>query len=276
MATELQRQCDLIALGRDVVDFLSPERFDVILDEYRADIIINAVAYTDVDGAEAREELATKVNGVAPTILAEKVAVRKIPFIHISTDYVFEGNRDHCWTPSDSPNPLNAYGRSKLVGEIGIARAGGIFAILRTSWIFSSTGKNFVKVMLRLNASRTEVKVVSDQIGGPTAAADIARALLTIANAFNKRQGESGIYHFAGAPDTSWANFARSVISFAGGNLEVIDILSSEFPTRAKRPLNSRMDCSKLEELFGIKRPDWRKSLQLVITELQERNYASS
>ena len=269
VATELQRQYDVVALGREMMDFEFPERFEAVIDEYRSDVIINAAAYTNVDGAEDNEELAVKINGVAPTILSEKAAERNIPFIHISTDYVFDGSGEHCWMPADRPQPLNAYGRSKLDGEIGIARAGGIFAILRTSWIFSSTGRNFVKTMLQLNASRDEVKVVADQVGGPTAASDVAGTLLTMASAFNAGRGESGIYHYAGAPDTSWANFARSIIMFDGGSVKVIDVPSSEFPTRAKRPFNSRMDCMKLENVFGIKRPNWQSSLKRVIAELQ-------
>ena len=274
VATELQRQHDVVALGREVMDFESPERFDSVIDENRSDVIINTAAYTDVDGAEDNEELAVKINGIAPTILAEKAAERNIPFIHISTDYVFDGNGEHCWMPADRPAPLNAYGRSKLEGEIGVARAGGIFAILRTSWIFSSTGRNFVKTMLQLNASRDEARVVADQIGGPTAAFDVAGTLLTMASTFNDGRGESGIYHYAGAPDTSWAEFVRSIVAFVGGHLKVVDIPSSEFPTRAKRPTNSRMDCMKLENVFGIKRPNWQDSLKRVIAELLEQNHA--
>ncbi len=273
VATELQRQCDLVAVGREVMDFEFPERFESVIEQYRADVIINAAAYTDVDGAEDNEKLVKKINGIAPTILAEIASERNIPFLHVSTDYVFDGSGDRPWNPLDRPNPLNAYGRSKLEGEIGITRAGGVFAILRTSWIFSSTGKNFVKTMLRLNASRDEVKVVSDQIGGPTAASDVAGALLAMASAFNEGRGESGIYHFAGAPDTSWADFARSVVAFVGGNLKVIDIPSSEFPTRARRPSNSCLDCSKLLNVFGINRPNWQDSLQQVIAELKDRNH---
>ena len=274
VATELQRQCDLVALGRETMDFECPERFEQVLDEYRADIIINAAAYTDVDGAEDNEELALKINGVAPSVLAQASAARNIPLLHVSTDYVFDGAGEHLWLPLDHPNPLNVYGRSKLEGEIGVARAGGKFAILRTSWIFSSTGRNFVKTMLRLNASRDEVSVVSDQLGSPTAASDVAGALLTMAKVFHEGRGVSGIYHFAGAPDTSWADFARSVILFVGGDLQVIDIPSSEFPTRATRPLHSRMNCTKLEEVFGIKRPNWQDGLKRVIAELQASNHA--
>ena len=276
VATELQRQYSLVALGREDMDFEFPERFEAVIDEFRADIIINAAAYTDVDGAEDDEELAMKINGVAPTILAEKAAERDIPFLHISTDYVFDGCGDRPWAESDRPNPVNAYGRSKLEGEIGITRSGGIFAILRTSWVFSSTGKNFVKTMLRLNSYGDKVGVVSDQVGSPTAASDLAGVLLTMASAFKEGRGESGIYHFAGAPDTCWAEFARKIVSLVGGNLKVIDIPSSEFPTRAKRPSNSRMDCTKLKDVFAIKRPNWSDSLNTVIAQLQEQNHGSS
>ena len=273
VATELQRQCNPVAVGREVMDFESPERFDAVIDEFGADVIINASAYTDVDGAEDHQGFVTMINGVAPSILAEKAAVRNIPLLHISTDYVFDGSGHRPWSPFDDPKPLNAYGRSKLTGEIGVAGAGGKFAILRTSWVFSSTGRNFVKTMLRLNASRDEVRVVSDQVGGPTAASDVAGALLKMASAFNEGRGESGIYHFAGAPDTSWADFARTVVAIAGGNLRIIDIPSSEFPTRATRPSNSRMDCSTLKDVFGIERPNWQVSLRQVIAELTAQNH---
>ena len=271
VATELQRQFNVVALGRQVMDFRRPERFEAVLDQHHADVFINVAAYTDVDGAEDNEELATKINGVAPTILAEISVKRNIPFLHVSTDYVFDGGGNSPWSPSDQPAPLNAYGRSKLEGEIGIAQVGGLFAILRTSWIFSSIGRNFVKTMLQLNAARDEVKIVSDQVGGPVAASDVAGALLKMARVLNEERGQSGIYHFSGSPDVSWADFARNIVLIAGGNLKVLDIPSSEFPTRAKRPCNSRMDCSKLQQIFDIERPDWQESLKAVVSDLKEQ-----
>ena len=276
VATELQRRCDLIAIGRDKVDFTSPSNLATILDSQKADIIINAAAYTDVERAEEHEQIATLVNGTTPALLANEASVRGIPFIHISTDYVFDGNGDHNWRPSDNPNPQNAYGRSKLKGEIEIAKTGGVFAILRTSWIFSSVGKNFVTTILELNTNKTQIEVISDQVGGPTAASDIAHTLLKMANAFHKGDGQSGIYHFAGEPNVSWADFARTIISQVNGNLNVVDVLTSEYPTKVIRPHNSRMDCSKLNDDFGIMRPNWQSSLQSVIQELQDgTNFAT-
>ncbi len=274
VATELQQQSGVIALGREVMDFRYPERFEAVIDQYCPDVIINATAYTDVNGAENNEKLATKINGIAPTILAEIAAKRKIPFLHISTDYVFDGSGNSPWTPLDQPCPLNAYGRSKLKGETGITQTDGVFAILRTSWVFSSSGKNFVKTVLELSTIQDEIKVVSDEIGGPTAASDLASALMTIANTFNEARGESGIFHFAGSPDTSWANFALNVTKKAGASVKIIHVPSSEIPTRAIRPLNSRMDCSKLQNVFGINRPKWQDSLDRVIDKLTGQNCA--
>ena len=271
VATELQRRQDLVAIGRDTVDFTSPTNLTTILDSQNADIIINAAAYTDVERAEEHEHIATLINGTTPAILAKEAAVRGIPFIHISTDYVFDGKGNHNWQPSDDPNPQNAYGRSKLKGELEIAKAGGVFAILRTSWVFSSVGKNFVTTILKLNTFKKEVEVVSDQVGGPTAASDIAATLLKMADAFHEGGAQSGIYHFAGEPNVSWADFARTIIFQASGNLNVVDVLTSDFPTKASRPRNSRMDCSRLNDELGITRPNWENSLKSVVQELQSR-----
>ena len=271
IATELQRQSDVIALGRDVMDFTDQEEFTDLLDRYSADVVINAAAYTDIEGAEDNAEVAMQINAIAPAALARAAASQRIPLIHISSDYVFDGRGSNRWTTTDIPNPLNSYGRSKLKGELGIAGTGGNFAIVRTSWVFSSTGKNFVKTMLRLDQSLEIVKVVNDQIGGPTAASDIAHTLLKIADSLFHKRGESGLYHYCGIPDTSWADFARYVLSFAGRKLRVIDTTSAEYPSKAIRPLNSRLDCSRIKDVFGISQPNWKHSLKQVIGELEDQ-----
>ncbi|MEX0301984.1 MAG: NAD(P)-dependent oxidoreductase, partial [Leisingera sp.] len=161
-----------------------------------------------------------------------------------------------------------AYGRSKLAGERAVAAAGGAHAILRTSWVVSAHGANFVKTMLRLGAERDRLTIVADQIGGPTPARDLAQACLVAARALQEDPAKSGLYHYAGAPDTSWAGFARAIFAEAGITCEVVDIPSSDYPTPAARPLNSRLDCSDFETVFGLKRPDWRVSLRDIVKEL--------
>lgn len=269
VATELQRQADVIALGRDQADLSDPAACVAAIEATAPDAVINAAAYTAVDQAEDEEALATVINGDAPTAMAQACAVRGIPFIHISTDYVFEGSGTAAWTPEDATGPLGAYGRSKLLGEDGVRAAGGDHVILRTSWVFSAHGNNFVKTMLRLAETRDALTIVGDQIGGPTAAADIAATCLKIAAQMTVVQGKSGTYHYSGAPDVSWADFAREI--FAQGKLDVAveDIPASAYPTKAVRPANSRMDCVTLETIFGIKRPDWRQSLTNVLNDLK-------
>ena len=236
-----------------------------------ADIVINAAAYTAVDKAESEEDIALAVNGTAPAAMARAAAARGIAFLHVSTDYVYDGSGTAPFTPDSPTGPLGAYGRTKLVGDEGVVAAGGPHAVLRTSWVFSAHGGNFVKTMLRLGRERDRLTIVADQIGGPTAAGDIAAALLVMARAFHEGRGQSGIYHFSGAPDVSWAGFAREIFARAGvDTVTVEDIPTSAYPTPATRPANSRLDCASLEQAFGIARPDWRVSLAAVLKDLGE------
>ena len=268
VATELSYHKQVTCLARGQADLRNPQICAEIIAETDADIIINAAAYTAVDNAEEEENLATLINGVAVADMANAAATRNIPFLHISTDYVFDGSGTRPWTPNDPVAPLGAYGRSKLVGERGVTAAGGPHAILRTSWVFSAHGNNFVKTMLRLGADRDTLNIVNDQIGGPTSAADIADALMKIAQLFHKGQGRSGIYHFSSDPAVSWAGFATEVFKQSELDIKVTGIPASDYPTPAKRPSNSRMDCSDIEAAFGISRPDWRKSLTNILKEL--------
>jgi len=270
VATELQRQADVVALGRDEADLSDSTACARIIAHTDADVIINAAAYTAVDRAEDEEPLAAIVNGEAPTAMAQAAAARGLPFLHISTDYVFDGTGTRPWPTSADPSPMSAYGRTKLQGENGVASTGGTYAILRTSWVFSAHGANFVKTMLRLGKERDALNIVNDQIGGPTPAADIAATLLTMAKAFHSGQGKSGIYHYAGSPDVSWEGFAREIFKQAKISVDVSGIPTSDYPTPAARPLNSRLDCSALEQAFNIKRPDWRLGLNKVLQDLGE------
>lgn len=271
VATEVQRRCPagvtLEVIGRERADFSDPDQVFDVASALDADAVINAVAYTAVDKAEEEPALADTVNGTSVGRLAEACAAISKPLVHISTDYVFPGGGDTPWQPDDATGPLGAYGASKLQGEAAIRATGAAHVILRTSWVFSAHGGNFVKTMLRLGAERDALTIVADQIGGPTPAADIADACLHIARAL-AGGATGGTHHFSGTPDVSWADFAREIFNQAGLSPEVTDIPTSAYPTPATRPLNSRMDCTALETAFGVSRPDWRKGLAEVLAEL--------
>ena len=264
-------QVDTITcLNRDLVNLEDPDACAEAIRERKPDAVINAAAYTAVDRAEEEEDQARVINGEAPGAMARACAGLGIPFVQISTDYVFAGTGTDPWAPGDATAPLGAYGRTKLAGEQAIAEAGGAHAILRTSWVFSAHGNNFVKTMLRLGESRDQLTVVSDQVGGPTPARAIAEACLTIADQLIRDPGKSGIYHFSGAPDVSWAGFAREIFGLADITCEVVDIPTSDYPTPAARPLNSRMECSATEATFGIPRPDWRAATAEVVQRVRD------
>jgi dTDP-4-dehydrorhamnose reductase len=269
VARELRRRApDAAYLGRAEADLSDPAACAAIIAAADCDAVINAAAWTAVDRAETDEAMATLVNGAAPAAMARAAAARDLPFLHVSTDYVFDGSGNRPWHSDDATGPLGAYGRSKLAGEHGVHAAGGRFAILRTSWVFSAHGTNFVRTMLRLSETRDTLSVVSDQVGGPTPAGDIAAALLDIARLLARGDGAPGTYHFAGAPDVSWADFAREIFRQAGRPVRVIDIPSEAYPTPARRPHNSRLSCGTTEIVFGIPRPDWRAGLAEVLAEL--------
>ncbi len=268
VATELARQAKVTGLTREDADLSDPDACAEIIAQTDANVVINAAAYTAVDKAEDHEELAMTVNGAAPTAMARAAAAKGLPFLHISTDYVFDGRGTRAWRPDDTVTPLGAYGRSKLAGEDGVRNAGGAYAVLRTSWVFSAHGNNFVKTMLRLGADRNKLNIVADQIGGPTPAAGIAMALITMAKAFHSGSGTAGIYHYCGAPAVSRADFARWIFSKSGLKVSVTDIPTSAYPTPAKRPLNSRLAGHALTADYGIPPPDWKVGLKDVLKEL--------
>lgn len=249
-------------------DFTQAGAVAELIAEKQPQAVINAAAYTAVDKAEDEEALALLVNGTAVKELAQACAIAKIPLVHISTDYVFDGAGEAPWRPEDATNPLGAYGRSKLAGEEAVQAAGGTYAILRTSWVFSSHGNNFVKTMLRLGRERDSLSVVADQWGGPTPAGAIAKACLQIAETLIADPSKSGTYHFAGKPITTWHGFACETFAQAGLSVDVSPIPSEVYPTPAARPKNSRMDCSSLEAAFGIAPPDWQQALTQIIKDL--------
>ena len=254
-------------LGRHDADLTDPQACARAIADSSVDVVINAAAWTAVDKAEAYEASATIVNGKAPGAMAQACAAARIPFLHISTDYVFDGTGEEPFSSDLPPRPINAYGRSKFIGEVAIRESGAHHLILRTSWAISAHGENVIKTMLRLGAERDTLNVVSDQIGGPTPAASIADALYDIAQKMlNGHAG--GTYHFSGAPDTSWADLTRAIMSEAGLHCRIRDIPTQDYPTPARRPLNSRLDCSTLKRDFGIERPYWRRELKGILKDL--------
>lgn len=268
VATELRRLAPgATFLGRDRADLSDPAACGAAIRAHEPEAVINAAAWTAVDKAETEEAAATVVNGDAPAAMAEACAALGVPFVHLSTDYVFDGGGTEPFAPDHPTAPLGAYGRSKLKGELGVRGAGGAHVILRTSWVFSAHGSNFVKTMLRLGAERDSLKVVADQIGGPTPASAIAEACLHIAARLQADPAISGTYHFAGAPDVSWADFARAIMQGAGLACRITGIPTAAYPTPARRPANSRLDCTSLAAL-GLARPDWRPALHPVLSSL--------
>ncbi len=256
-------------VGRETLDLAAPEQVGKLIAQVAPKAVINAAAYTAVDKAEEEEALATTINGEAPGLMAVACAARDIPFVHISTDYVFDGSGVDAWTPDAPVGPLGAYGRSKLAGEVAVRAAGGRAVILRTAAVFSADGVNFVRTMLRLGADRDALNVVADQVTGPTPADAIAAACLEIADQMSDGS-KAGTYHFSGQPHVSWADFARAVFAASGQDVTVTDIPSSAYPTPAKRPSNSRLDCATLVDTFGITPPAWQPALTRVVAKVLE------
>ncbi|WJY22421.1 dTDP-4-dehydrorhamnose reductase [Fontisubflavum oceani] len=260
---------EVTALTRAEADLSQPGQCGEAIRNLRPKYVINAAAYTNVDGAESAEELAFRINADAPAEMAQTCADLDVPLVHISTDYVFDGSGTMARTPDAPTAPLNAYGRSKLAGEAGVRAAGGPHAILRTSWVFDGQGKNFMTTMLRLGTSRDHLTIVADQIGGPTPADALAAACLATGRHLMADPGATGVYHYAGQPDVSWADFARAIFEVSGLSCTVEDIPTSNYPTPAARPLNSRLDCQSFETVFGLQRPDWRANLAVYLSKCE-------
>jgi dTDP-4-dehydrorhamnose reductase len=263
----------LTALGRHEADLTDPEACARAVRASQADVVVNAAAYTAVDAAEDDRATAQAANAEAPGAMAAAAATKGVPFLHLSTDYVLDGaDRGRPWREDDPTGPLSAYGASKLDGERAVISAAPDHAIIRTAWVFSAHGRNFVRTMLAVGRGRPELRVVGDQRGGPTAARDIAEALWTMAEAWAAGGGRSGIFNFAGQPDVTWAEFAEAIFARAGWpeRPRVTAIASADWPTRAVRPAYSVLDCTRIAEAYGIAQPDWRPALDAVIDELSE------
>jgi dTDP-4-dehydrorhamnose reductase len=273
---------ELIFVGRDECDLEDPSQVEPVIDRVQPDIVVNAAAYTAVDLAEKQEEAAFKVNSDAVRAIAQALATRSIPLIHISTDYVFDGDGSEPYTEEDQVSPLGVYGKSKLAGEVAVRERLSKHLILRTSWVYSQFGKNFVKTMLNLMGQRDEVKIVNDQTGCPTSAHDLAQAILALCDtAVSEQFDKFGTYHLTSDQPMTWFEFGKCIHKIAlqvfgddwtGKDCAVLPITSAEFPTAAKRPEYSVLSCRLVNDTFGIKLPNVEDSLKAVVTGLGKEN----
>jgi dTDP-4-dehydrorhamnose reductase len=258
---------EVVALTRAECDLRAPAELRAIVRAHRPDLVVNAAAYTAVDAAESESELAMDVNGHAPGVLAEEARALGAPIVHFSTDYVFDGRKSGPYREDDAPNPLNAYGRSKLAGEAAVAAAGGTHVVLRVAWIYGRRGRNFLLTMLRLARERDELRVVDDQVGGPTWSGALAAVTAALCAGGAGRIAERpGVYHCSAPDHTSWHGLAVALLAADPLRREqrcrsVVAIPSTAFPTAARRPANSRLDAGLLGEAYGLRLPPWREQL---------------
>lgn len=271
LTERLTKQAEVLALDYEGLDITDRKAVLNTVAEFKPNYIINAAAHTAVDRAEQEVELSYAINRDGPSYLAQAAKECGAVMLHISTDYVFDGMGDKPYQESDATGPQGIYGQSKLAGEQAVAESCPEHLILRTAWVFGEHGNNFVKTMLRLAQSRDELSIVGDQFGGPTYAGDIAEALIAMVQHLEQgKQAKWGVYHFSGMPYASWFDFASAIFQAA----KLHDVLSkqpklsaiptSAYPTPAKRPENSRLDCSKIENQFGIKPSDWHAALNYI------------
>ena len=266
---QLQGKHKILAVDRDELDITDQSAVKNVVENFRPDVIINAAAHTAVDRAETEVELSESINVKGPQYLAEAAKSIDAAILHISTDYVFDGQREGKYKETDATDPQGVYGKTKLEGEQAVAKANDKFIVLRTAWVFGEHGNNFAKTMLRLAKTRDTLGVVTDQIGGPTYAGDIATVLIQIAEKIiNGENVEYGIYHFTGEPYVSWYDFAKAIFTEAvlQNVLEkspiVNAISTADYSTLAKRPANSCLDLTKIQQVFGIQPSDWQVALK--------------
>ena len=276
----LQPLGEVIVFDQEDADFSDPESLRDIVRKFKPDVIVNAVAYTAVDKAEEEEELALNINGVAPGVLAEEAFKLNALLVHYSTDYVFDGTKSTPYVETDSPNPINAYGRTKFAGEVAVQSSGCDHLILRTSWVYASRAHNFMLTMLKLAQEREELSIVSDQVGAPTSARLIADTTILCVQQAMKEKYEnvfvSDLYHLTASGHTSWHGFTEEIVKVASKQLNlklkiknIKAIPTIEYPTPAQRPMNSQLVLTKLEKAFGIVMPDWEKVLGLCVGEIK-------
>lgn len=280
LARSLMPLGEVIALDRARCDLSRPETLPPVIREIRPSVIVNAAAYTAVDKAEQEESLATVINGTSVGVVAEEAKKLGALLVHYSTDYVFDGAKAEPYGEADVPNPINAYGRSKLAGEMAIRAVGCDHLILRTTWVYAARGQNFVRTILRLARERDELNIVADQFGAPTAARNVADATAHIARHAQQTRAagkfRSGTYHFTAAGTTSWHGFAETIVQNATRNgllppnrlPKINPIPTSAYPLPAARPANSQLDCQRLQDRFGIALPEWRQAVACVLQEV--------
>jgi dTDP-4-dehydrorhamnose reductase len=272
LAARLPASAIVLAADRSALDLAAPQTIAATLDRLAPDLIVNPAAYTAVDKAEDEPELAMRINADAPGALARWAATRDVPLIHFSTDYVFDGSGTRGWREDDVPRPLSVYGATKLAGENAIRSSSGTFLIVRTSWVYAAEGKNFLRTIARLARERSELRVVADQIGAPTSAALIADAVAGMfsqdLDAFRQRCARAGgLVHLAASGETSWYGFAGAIVEglrargVALAVERIVALASEDYPTRAQRPRNSRLDLSRLQTIFGMTPPPWQHAL---------------
>jgi dTDP-4-dehydrorhamnose reductase len=259
----------------DTLDITNEHAVEVYLKNNRPAFIVNCAAYTAVDKAETDTNAAHQLNAIAPGILAKLSKKYSSGFIHISTDYVFDGLTYKPYSEIDAVNPAGVYGKTKLAGERLIRSANPNAIIIRTAWLYSAYGSNFVKTMFRLGKERDVLNVVYDQVGTPTYAADLAKAVIAIAGSFITKPADAvpGIYHFSNEGVASWYDFAKSIFEIAGIECQVMPVLSKEYPTPAKRPHYSVLNKSKIKATFNINMHYWKDSLKVCINKIQKQNY---
>jgi dTDP-4-dehydrorhamnose reductase len=264
----------VVALDRSAADFSDPPSLRAAVAAVKPHLIVNAAAWTAVDRAEDERDAAFKVNAEAPRILAEAAAGQGAWLVHYSTDYVFSGSGNAPWRESEAPSPLNVYGESKLAGERAIQHAGCRHLIFRTSWVYSAHGRNFLKTMLKLAAERQSLSVVADQVGAPTGVDLLSEMTIHALHRAMAVPTLQGLYHLCAAGETSWYDYARYIFSTSrqcGAPLklrEVVPVASAAFPTRAQRPLNSRLDTTKFRQAFATSLPPWQAGVERVIADL--------
>lgn len=266
---------DIVALGRPEIDLTDPRDLRLAFERVGPRAVVNAAAYTAVDQAESEPAIAEAVNALGPALVARAAFALDIPVVHVSTDYVFDGSLTRPYREDDPVAPLGVYGRSKLAGERALAEVTPNHAILRTAWVYSPFGRNFVRTMLRLAETREEVGVVADQVGSPTSALDLADGVLTTCQNLVDRPDDPslrGVFHMAGSGFATWADFATEIFAISarlgGPSARVRRITTADYPTPAKRPANSRLDGTKLAENHGIRLPDWRPALDACLRRL--------
>lgn len=269
---EQAKDHELVFVARPAFDLAQPATIEAAVARIQPELIVSAAAYTAVDKAESEPELAMAINGDSPGVLARAGAKIGAPIIHLSTDYVFDGSLDRPWREDDPTGPLGVYGATKLAGEQAVQASGANYAVLRLAWVYSPFGNNFVKTMLRLAETRDALNVVEDQQGCPSSALDIAAAVLAVVARWQQDGASKGVYHFAGSGETNWAEFATTIFAESarrgGPSAMVTGIPTSGYPTPAKRPANSRLDCSRFAETFGYRAPAWQESLGVVLDRL--------